>query len=556
MKKNNITFDSFAKSLSIALMLAILLNIAAPVASAARTWNPPSGSVPFRDVPHNAWFFNDVAWAHANGIAAGFADGTFRPTANITRAEFATLLFRIAGNPSDSYTNTFRDVPNGAWFARSVSWASSTGVVSGTSPTTFHPNRHITREELVTMSLRYVRNIRNTHISAPASALDQFIDGRQVSGWALEPVQWAAYYGVLGRDGRLNARGNATRAEAVAILQRVAGDFLTDGNTPEHRPPPPPPRMNPLTGLPVSDAVSRNRPVAVSLGNTRTAMPTNATNGISQADIVYEMLVEWGETRLLALFQDFSGANLVGSIRSIRPYTVHFAEAHDAILVHAGGSQPGMDELRARGFTSFNEVHGPGRSVFSRNRNRIPGHTVEQYHSAVTSGSALTAGFSRYGTRTTSASSFVSPFAFTNNPIPSGGSRAHNVTVRFSAQKSSSFTFDQQQTLYTMSQRGSVFRDANNGAPVTFTNLFILRVPTTYSNLYHGDRRLDMNTIGNGTGFFVSNGRVVDINWTRANLSSQFVFTLSNGGPVELGRGRTYIGIIPTDRPNVSITFG
>jgi|GEM_PF-3503433 len=544
-----------AKLIPLLLIVTIIIGLAAPAAATAG-WLPPATNLPFNDVPGNAWFRDDVGWAYSNGITTGTSPTAFSPNANVTRGQFVTFLHRIAGTPAVSGSHGFRDVSAGEFFAASVLWASQTGVTTGTSPTTFDPHAPITREQLAVMLHRYIRITRTTHITAPDNAIDHFPDRGQVSTWAQSSVKWAAYYGIIGRDGSLNPNGNATRAEAVAMLHRTANDFLTDNRTPQHRPPPPPPVINPLTGLATDSVTSRNRPVMVSIANNRSAMPTNATNGISQADVVYELLVEYGVTRLMALYQDFSNVGLVGSIRSVRHYTVELAEAHDAILIHAGGSQHGLEEITSRNITNFNEVEGPRRSIFSRNILRIPDHTMELYQSCVTTGPAAISGFSRYRIRTTQRNDFVNPYLFTHNPIPTGGARAHEVTVRFSREKSTSFTFNENNNLYTMSQYTGVFRDANNDAAVTFTNLIIIRIPISALIDHRGDpSRRDMSTVGSGTGYFVSNGRMIAINWSRPDKSSQFVFTQGNGSIIELGRGKTYIGIIPTDGTNAGVTF-
>jgi hypothetical protein len=64
-----------------------------------------------------------------------------------------------------------------------------------------------------------------------------------------------------------------------------------------------------------------------------------------------------------------------------------------------------------------------------------------------------------------------------------------------------------------------------------------------------------MSTVGSGTGYFVSNGRMIAIDWSRRDKSSQFVFIHEDGSVIELGRGKTYIGIIPTDNTNAGATF-
>ena len=101
---------------------------------------------------------------------------------------------------------------------------------------------------------------------------------------------------------------------------------------------------NPLTGLPMEPEYENLRPIAVMLNNLKAAQPQL---GISQADIVYEIPVEGGITRMLCLYQTVEGIETLGSVRSARPYFVELALGHDAVYVHAGGSQEAYSNLRS-----------------------------------------------------------------------------------------------------------------------------------------------------------------------------------------------------------------
>ena len=310
--------------------------------------------------------------------------------------------------------------------------------------------------------------------------------------------------------------------------------------------------INPLTGLSTFNDISRNRPVAVSISNARPALPSNATNGISQADIVYEFLVEGGITRMIGIYQDFLNVGVVGSIRSARHYMAEIAEAYNALFVHAGGSPLGMEEIQNRGITNFDAVFGRRADIFVRNVNRVPGHTVDSYHGLTTSGALFSWWLPMYDIQTTHHYNFRQALNFTNDPIPAGAV-SNRINVRFSSGKDSTFHYNDVQNLYFMNQYGSQFTDANNGLPVTFTNLLILDIPITDLVGYgEGDGRQDMSTTGIGTGYFARGGKYPPIFWFRANKSSQFIYTYENGQEVELGYGKTYIAITP---PAMSTTF-
>jgi len=301
--------------------------------------------------------------------------------------------------------------------------------------------------------------------------------------------------------------------------------------------------ISPLTGLPMDERFIRNRPLAVVINCMPEALPAN---GISEADILYEYLVEGGFTRMLAIFQDASHVELIGSIRSARHYTVQIAHSHDAILVCAGRSPLAQREMTSLGLPVLNEVEGPHRDIFFRDRNRVPGNRVQLLHSVVISGERLRQWLPEYGFRLELSSDFQHTQRFVEDGTPQRGEVAASVEVRFSGAKKTSFSYDAAAGGYHVRQSNTDFIDATNGERPAFTNVLVLR--TSVSDI-PGDTsgRITFETTGRGTGHFINGGKVVDIDWMRTDLSSQFVFTLRDGSPLEFGIGRTYICIVPTN---------
>ena len=320
---------------------------------------------------------------------------------------------------------------------------------------------------------------------------------------------------------------------------------------PEEEPDPTPSYLyNPLTGVLTYEDVSRMRPVAIMLSNVPEALPMN---GVSQAAIIYEVLVEGGMTRMLAIFHDFSDVGVVGSIRSARHSYVEIVNAYDAILLHAGGSPLAYTMIRNFGIDNADEVTGVNAQIFSRTRDRVAGRTFSSLHAVITTGERTVEWFPEFGFRLEHSDDFEHALLFTDDPIPSEGTQARDVVVRFSGAKSSTFAFDEANNVYTMYQFNRDFIDANNDELVVFTNLLILRTDVrALTGPDAGAGRRDMDTTGTGEGYFVSNGRMVEIYWNRADVYSPFEYTLRDGTPLELGRGTTYIGLVPL---NANITF-
>jgi len=307
----------------------------------------------------------------------------------------------------------------------------------------------------------------------------------------------------------------------------------------------------PLTGMPLDEARAQNRPLAVVIANCVESVPMN---GVYHADVIYEILVEGGMTRMLAVFQDFSEVQKVGSIRSARHYTVELAHSHNAFLIHAGGSQPyAYNLIAALGVTNFDEVGGVRREIFFRDRQRIPGRRLDSLHSVVTTNERVARFFPQFDLDLEHDPDFEQGWVFSDDATPANGSPATRAVVQFTTGgKSTTFTFDENENAYFVNQFRRDFVDANNALRPSFANVIVLRTSVT-AMPGDGAGRQDMVTIGEGEGYFLHGGRYVPITWSREDRDSPFVFTNMDGSLLELGRGSTYICIIPN---NVSIDIG
>lgn len=115
---------------------------------------PYGGQHPFVDVAPGQFHSEAVAWMYRAGITTGISPTEYGPDNTITRGELATFLWRLAGTPSAPRSN-FSDVPRDAFFARATDWMVSEGITTGTSSNTFSPYRELTRGEFATFLLRY-----------------------------------------------------------------------------------------------------------------------------------------------------------------------------------------------------------------------------------------------------------------------------------------------------------------------------------------------------------------------------------------------------------------
>ena len=187
----------------------------------------------FRDMPAPTdWSHEGLDYCIYRGYIAGTSASTVAPTGVCTRAQLVSILYRIQGEPAkvNGYElkklgSPFRgDVPSDAWYTDAIWWAKLTGVVSGTSATTFDPSGEITREQLAVILYNYTKQFASGSLTE-AGSLAGFPDAGSVSSWARTEMAWAVGNGLISGTGSggvayLSPKGSATRAQVAAILMR------------------------------------------------------------------------------------------------------------------------------------------------------------------------------------------------------------------------------------------------------------------------------------------------------------------------------------------------
>lgn len=174
---------------------------------------------PYSDIGESAWYAESVQKVLDLELMTGMNKTTFGPDEKLSRAQLATILWRMAGSPEVSYKEVFPDVADGEFYTKAVLWANEKAIIGGYENGSFGPADNITREQIVTMLYRYARAM---DIDVSEKTELHFTDVGSVSSWALEPMKWAVSAGIMKgtADQLLNPVGNAVRAEAAALLSR------------------------------------------------------------------------------------------------------------------------------------------------------------------------------------------------------------------------------------------------------------------------------------------------------------------------------------------------
>ncbi len=263
-------------------------------------------------------------------------------------------------------------------------------------------------------------------------------------------------------------------------------------------------------------------------------------SGISQADLIYEVVAEGGITRVVGLYKNPALVPVFGSIRSTRAYYLDIAQGHDAILMHVGGSQEALDLIKSRKLFTLDGRYYEGTMCY-RDKARIKTAGLE--HSMFAKGTSVEETIATSKSRTTYTADFKSDaLRFVAKATPEGGN-ATKVSVKHSNYKTGIFEYDETDGLYYVSQYGSKMVDGQTGDQVNAKNVLILY--TSISQI-PGDKagRMRATMTGTGNGTYICDGKQEAIQWSKKTVADPFVYTQADGKPLQLATGVSYINIV------------
>ncbi len=293
---------------------------------------------------------------------------------------------------------------------------------------------------------------------------------------------------------------------------------------------------NELTGLEVSDAIAGQRPVAIMVDNEKKALKHYGT---SEADVVYEMMNSTANgrvTRLMCLYKDWQGLQQTGSIRSTRTTNVILTGEYNAVLVHDGGpfyiktylAQPYASHLSG-GFTRVKNGKPTEFTEYVFGNELVSRFAKAGFPTTYTYGLERGTHFLFTGADTDLASEAVA------NNVDLSGAFLHN---------KSKLAYNAGTKTYDYYEYGSLHTDAEDGAPLTFKNVLLQNV--TFSQL-DKNGYLTYNVIGSGAGYYITNGKVIPITWSKGSETGFTHYYNSAGQEISINRGKTYIGLVPSD---------
>lgn len=298
--------------------------------------------------------------------------------------------------------------------------------------------------------------------------------------------------------------------------------------------------------LKIVDVNSNSRPIAVMINNHNTAR--NYHMGLQDAYLVYEIIVEGGSTRYMAVYKD-KDVSKIGSVRSSRHYFLDYALENDAIYVHWGYSDQAKQDIERLGIDNINGLYYEN-SYFYRDNSL----NVSLEHTGYTNMELIKKGISKFGYRNTSNKKLLLDYSI--EPIEinqfDGAITAKDIDLKYSGVVTTSYKYDEASGNYLRYVNGKEHKDYATKEQYTAKNIIAYQVS---NHTLNGDvkGRQDIDNVGSGKGYFISNGYAVPISWNKSSRSAQTIYTLKDGTELKVNDGNTFIQIVPMSG-NISIS--
>ena len=288
--------------------------------------------------------------------------------------------------------------------------------------------------------------------------------------------------------------------------------------------------------LKIIDLDSNTRPYAVMINNISTVWGYQC--GLQDAYIVYEIIVEGGYTRLMAVFKD-KDLDRIGSVRSSRHYFLDYALENDAIYVHFGWSPQAQSDMSKLGVNNINFMSYAGYK-----RDYSLGLATE--HTAFTTTEDILNGADYYNYRKITDEKPLLNYSVKSVDLENidGSIPASKVFIGYSNVRSTSYEYDEENKVYKRYQNTIPHEDYVTNLQYTAKNIIIYQVKN-YSISGDNKGRQTLENIGSGEGWYISEGYAVPITWEKSSRSAKTIYKFQDGTELKVNDGNTFIQIQP-----------
>lgn len=302
-----------------------------------------------------------------------------------------------------------------------------------------------------------------------------------------------------------------------------------------------------LTGKLVPESIGRKKAISVMFNNIQAALPQS---GISNAEVVYESMVEGGITRLMGILEDYQDVERIGSVRSCRNYYVYFAREFNTYYLHFGQAVYALDLLNLDSTLNLSGLDSEGETVYYRSDD------FEAPHNVFTDYDRIQAGIDFKNYPTEYSDEYLSTnghyqFAEDGVRVTLDGGEDAAVVVPGYEYNHAHFNYDPETGKYTRYQYGDVQIDYLTGNPLKYDNIILQYCPW---EKFDENGYLNIDVLAGGAGKYITNGKAIDITWKKDSVNYDDPFANenfgvthyydANGNEITLNQGKTWVCII------------
>lgn len=278
-----------------------------------------------------------------------------------------------------------------------------------------------------------------------------------------------------------------------------------------------------------------DRPIAVMIDNHDDAWPQA---GLQRAYMVYEIIVEGGETRLMALFKGADDVEKIGPVRSARHYFIDYAMENDAIYVHFGESPQASSDIKKYSIDEIDGISEDGTTFWRVKDKAAP-------HNAVTSMENLLQSAKNKKYKMTSNEESVLNYV-TDEVNLEDGQGAVSVTIPHSQLQTVSYEYDEENKVYERFARKEAQVDWDTDEPITVKNIIITFCDNYTLSDAENKGRQGLKNVGTFDGYYITNGKAIKIKCIKNARDEKTIYQDMNGNEIQVNDGNTFVNICPT----------
>ncbi len=289
--------------------------------------------------------------------------------------------------------------------------------------------------------------------------------------------------------------------------------------------------------LQIVDEDSDSRIIAVMINNNHQAWPHA---GLQDSFLNYEIIVEGGITRIMALFKD-ADTEKIGSVRSARHYFLDYAMENDAIYVHHGRSPQALRDIENYEIDNIEGLYDA--DGFWRDTTLDKAYE----HTSFTNIEKINEVIEQKGYRNTTDEDLLLNYKIQDVNLNKleNAIKADKISIEYSSYQTTYYEYDEENKVYLRSMEDEAHVDAITKEQYTTKNIIVYQVK---NRAIDSTGRQDIDNVGSGEGYYITNGYAVPITWEKASRSSQTIYKYMNGKEIEVNDGNTWIQIQPVGK--------